>query len=225
MNDPQLHVYIVEADFDNPRHQADLVAMLDDYAQDLMGGGRPLPDDVKARLIPGLKAHPAAYSFLAYRGDPNADGEAIGLANCFMGFSTFAGKPLINIHDISVTKSARRMGVGRKLLDAVTDKAQALGCCYVTLEVRDDNPPRRSYTQITASTTKASPTASGSSRFKVGGWRIVWMHPDVCSVRGDGALKPRLLQRHRAYVLTFAPVTTRPLPQLIELLEYPINQR
>ena len=140
MSDPQLPVYIIEADFDNPRHQADLIAMLDDYAQDPMGGGRPLTEEVRARLIPGLRAHPAAYSFLAYKGDPNTGGEAIGLANCFMGFSTFAGKPLINIHDISVTKAARRMGVGRKLLDAVRDKAKSLGCCYVTLEVREDNP-------------------------------------------------------------------------------------
>ncbi len=117
--------------------------MLDAYAQDLMGGGKPMTEEVKARLVPGLRAHPAAYTFLAYRGDPDADGEAVGIANCFLGFSTFAGRPLINIHDLAVVSSVRRMGVGRKLLDAVKAKAESLDCCAVTLEVRDDNPAAR----------------------------------------------------------------------------------
>jgi ribosomal protein S18 acetylase RimI-like enzyme len=132
-------IQIIEADFDNPRHQADLVSMLDAYAQDPMGGGQPMDEDVKARLVPGLKAHPAAYTFLAYRGDPDKGGEAAGIANCFLGFSTFAARPLINIHDLAVAPTARRMGVGRKLLDAVKAKAETLGCCAVTLEVREDN--------------------------------------------------------------------------------------
>lgn len=133
-------IHILEADYDNPRHAADLIAMLDAYAQDPMGGGRALAAVVKARLVPGLRAHPAAYTFLAYQGEPGIGGEPVGIANCFMGFSTFAGKTLLNIHDLAVTPSARRMGVGRKLLDAVRDKARQLGCCKVTLEVRDDNP-------------------------------------------------------------------------------------
>ena len=136
-------IHVTQADLDNPRHQADLVAMLDAYAKDPMGGGEALPEDVKARLVPGLKAHPTAMIFLAYQGDPDTDGQAAGVANCFTGFSTFAAKPLINIHDLAVAPTARRMGVGRKLLDAVVEKATSLGCCAVTLEVRDDNPAAR----------------------------------------------------------------------------------
>jgi len=132
--------HVIQADLDNPKHQAGLVAMLDAYAQDPMGGGKPLSDDIKARLVPGLKAHPTAMVFLAYRGDPEADGRAVGVVNCFTGFSTFAAKPLINIHDLAVASEARRMGVGRKLLNAVADKARSMGCCAVSLEVRDDNP-------------------------------------------------------------------------------------
>jgi ribosomal protein S18 acetylase RimI-like enzyme len=151
-------IRIIQADLDNPRHQRDLVAMLDAYAQDPMGGGEPMAEDVIARLVPGLRAHPAAYVFLAYRETPGdtpgntsgdnsggtsggtSGGEAVGIANCFLGFSTFAAKPLINIHDLAVVPQARREGVGRKLLDSVAAKAKALGCCAVTLEVRDDNP-------------------------------------------------------------------------------------
>lgn len=140
MNNDTPSIHVIQADYDNPRHGADIAAMLDAYARDPMGGGAPLPEEVRQRLIPGLKAHPASYTFLAYQGDPDNGGRAAGIANCFMGFSTFAGRPLINIHDLAVHHSARRMGVGRKLLDAVRDHAKALGCCVVTLEVRDDNP-------------------------------------------------------------------------------------
>ncbi len=130
---------IILADLDNPRHQTDIIATLDAYAQDPMGGGEPMAQDVKERLIPGLKAHRAAFIFLAYRDNTN-DPQPVGIANCFMGFSTFAAKPLINIHDLAVVPTARRTGVGRKLLDAVTAKAKSLDCCAITLEVRDDNP-------------------------------------------------------------------------------------
>jgi len=133
--------YVIEADYDNPKHQGDLVAMLNAYAQDPMGGGRPLKPEVEAKLIPGLQSHPAAMTFLAYQGDPQqADAEPIGIANCFLGFSTFMGKPLINIHDLAVAPEARRLGVARALLDAVKAKAESLGCCALSLEVRDDNP-------------------------------------------------------------------------------------
>ncbi len=132
-------IKVIQADLTDPRHQSDLIAMLDAYAQDPMGGGDPMAEEVKARLVPGLQAHPAAYIFLAYRETPGGK-EAVGIANCFLGFSTFAAKPLINIHDLAVVPAARRMGVGRKLLDTVTAKAKSLGCCVVTLEVRDDNP-------------------------------------------------------------------------------------
>lgn len=143
MSESHTSISIIQADLDNPHHQADLVAMLDTYAQDPMGGGKPMAEDVKARLVPGLRAHPASYSFLAYRGDPDKGGEAVGIANCFLGFSTFAGRPLINIHDLAVSATVRRMGVGRMLLDAVKAKAESLDCCAVTLEVRDDNPAAR----------------------------------------------------------------------------------
>ncbi len=143
-------IQIIQADLTNPRHQADLIAMLDAYAQDPMGGGQPMPDDVKTRLIPGLQAHPATFIFLAYQqnpDDPDAIHKPVGIANCFLGFSTFAAKPLINIHDLAVIPNARRLGVGQKLLDAVADKARSLHCCAVTLEVRDDNPAARNLYQ------------------------------------------------------------------------------
>ena len=63
------------------------------------------------------------------------------------GFSTFTGKPLINIHDLTVTSGCRGRGIGRPLLKAVEAKARELGCGKVTLEVREDNAPARQFYQ------------------------------------------------------------------------------
>jgi GNAT superfamily N-acetyltransferase len=127
-------IEIVEADLSRPEHQQAVVDLTDGYAADAMGNGRPLPEDVRAALIPGFRAQPTLVIFLAYVGaDP------VGIATCFRGFSTFAARPLINIHDLAVLPSRRGQGIGRRLLEAVEQKARATGCCKVTLEVQEDN--------------------------------------------------------------------------------------
>ena len=68
-------------------------------------------------------------------------GAPAGLAICFEGYSTFAGAPLLNIHDFAVVPARRGQGVGRALLAAVETAAQALGCCKITLEVLSGNGP------------------------------------------------------------------------------------
>jgi ribosomal protein S18 acetylase RimI-like enzyme len=106
-----------------------------------MGGGAPLPADVRARLGGDLgerAAHGAAVVLLA-----REDGEAVGIAVCFAGYSTFRARPLLNLHDLAVLPAARGRGVGEALLGGVAARARALGCCKVTLEVREDNAPAR----------------------------------------------------------------------------------
>jgi len=65
--------------------------------------------------------------------------EVAGIATCFLGFSTFAAKTLINIHDLAVAPNHRGHGVPRALLDAVEAKARDIGCVKVTLEVQENN--------------------------------------------------------------------------------------
>ncbi len=125
---------IVQADFDNPTHQEAVVRLIDAYAQDPIGLGHELPENVRAALIPGLRRHPATLIFLALSGE-----DPVGIAVCFLGFSTFAARPLLNIHDLAVLPAYRRQGVGRQLLSQVERKARALGCCKLTLEVKEDN--------------------------------------------------------------------------------------
>jgi len=126
------------ANLDSATDAAAIVAVLDSYASDPRGGSTPLSAEVKARLIPGLAAHPTTRVWLAFDA-----GQAIGLCVGFMGFSTFRAQPLINIHDLAVVPGRRGGGVGRALLTAVEQHARDAGCCKLTLEVQDDNHPAR----------------------------------------------------------------------------------
>ncbi|MCC7406980.1 MAG: GNAT family N-acetyltransferase [Phycisphaeraceae bacterium] len=125
---------IEPANLSNPRHQRAVVDLLDHYARDPMGGGGPLAQDVRDRLIPGLRSHPTAVVLLAWQNDVPA-----GIALCFEGFSTFNAKRLINIHDLAVHADFRGRSIGRALLRAVEAVARHRGFCKITLEVRHDN--------------------------------------------------------------------------------------
>lgn len=125
---------IALADLALPAHQAAIVELLDMYCRDPFGDSQPLSAEAMAGLIPGLVKHGGARVFLAYDGE-----QPVGLAICFVGFSTFRARPLINIHDIAVHPDFRGQGIGSALLAAVEQHARELGCCKVTLEVRSDN--------------------------------------------------------------------------------------
>ncbi len=125
---------ILQADLDNPTHQHAVVDLVNAYAREPMGLGRDLPENVRRDLVPGLRRHPTTLVFLAFDG-----GDPVGVAVCFLGFSTFAARPLINVHDLAVVPTHRGRGVGRRLLEEVEAKARTLGCCKITLEVKEDN--------------------------------------------------------------------------------------
>jgi GNAT superfamily N-acetyltransferase len=137
---------IRDADLSNPRHAEAIVAQLDAYARDPVASatGRGLSEEVKRDVVPGLRAHPGTHVFLAYRGD-----SAIGIAVCFLGFSTFAARRLLNVHDLAVVPEERGKGVGRRLLARAEEKARELGCCKLTLEVQEHNArAQRLYTHF-----------------------------------------------------------------------------
>ncbi|WP_345971402.1 GNAT family N-acetyltransferase [Sulfurimonas sp. HSL1-6] len=129
-----MNIQVVKADYSNEKHKAEIPMMLDAYARDPMGGGKPLDDVVKHNLVTELSKRPYAFSVIAY-----ADGEPAGVANCFEGFSTFACKPLVNIHDITVLPKYRGLGISQKLLEKVEEIAAEKGCCKITLEVLGNN--------------------------------------------------------------------------------------
>lgn len=127
-----------EADLKSSADAAALVAVLDSYASDPVGGGEPLAAEVRERLVPGLREQPNALVLLAFD-----DERPIGIAVCFFGFSTFKARPLLNIHDLAVVPEARGQGVGRSLLAAAEERARERGCCRLTLEVQESNAPAR----------------------------------------------------------------------------------
>ncbi|MEO1489218.1 MAG: GNAT family N-acetyltransferase [Pseudomonadota bacterium] len=132
-------IAVRQVDYTDPRDEAEMVELLDHYARDPMGGGEPLSPDTRASLAAKLAEQPHAFSLIA-----SVDGQPAGLANCFDGFSTFAAKPLINVHDIVVKSEHRGRGVGKALFAAIEAKAVAKGACKVTLEVLSRNEPAKS---------------------------------------------------------------------------------
>jgi ribosomal protein S18 acetylase RimI-like enzyme len=129
---------IREADFGDPRDANGIVAVLDSYAADPIGGGQALSPEARERVVPALREHPTSLVLLAL-----VDDEPIGVAVCFFGLSTFRALPLLNVHDLAVLPQHRGKGVGRALLSAAEERARRKGCCRLTLEVRDDNAAAR----------------------------------------------------------------------------------
>lgn len=125
---------ICRADYRNANHADALVHLLDAYAQDPAGGGEALSDFAKAHLVKELAARPQAFSVLAFAGE-----QPIGLVNCIEGFSTFACRPLVNVHDVAVLASHRGQRVAEQMLALVEEIARERGACKLTLEVLQGN--------------------------------------------------------------------------------------
>jgi GNAT superfamily N-acetyltransferase len=134
---------VCATDLTRPQHAVAWLDLLDHYARDPMGGGDGLSDYAKLNLVHTIREVPGFHGALAW-----LDGEAVGLIDCFAGFSTFAAKPLLNVHDIVVHASRRGQGIGQALLVWAEQRAGELGCCKLTLEVLANNSRAlRSYEQ------------------------------------------------------------------------------
>ena len=135
-------IAVVRARYDNPSHAAALIDLLDHYARDPAGGGEPLSDFARGNLVAALAARPFVFSVLAFDGDT-----PVGLINAIEGFSTFACKPLVNVHDVVVAASHRGRGIATRLFAEVEAIARERGACKLTLEVLDGNASARALYQ------------------------------------------------------------------------------
>ncbi len=104
-------IRIREADLADEADGKIVLSLLNAYAADPMGS-------TKARLISALRQVPGRLVLLAFRGV-----DAVGIAVCFSGFSTFRAQPLLNVHDLSVLPDYRGHGIGVALLAAVEAEA------------------------------------------------------------------------------------------------------
>ncbi len=96
---------ILKADLGLSTHAEAVIELMDHYALDPMGGGQGLSDDVKANLPTELAKRKSAHVILAF-----VDSQPAGLVVCLEGFSTFACKPLLNIHDLWEKKLGEAQG-------------------------------------------------------------------------------------------------------------------
>ncbi len=131
------------AEYDRPEDARAIEMLTDAYARDPMGGGRPLAEAVRRRLLPSLKAHPQTRVLLAW-----LENEPVGIATCVLSYSTFGAASVWNIHDLAVLPHCRGQGVGEALIRAAESQARRAGCCKMTLEVRSDNPAQRLYRRM-----------------------------------------------------------------------------
>ena len=153
-------VTVVRADYANPTHAAALVMLLDAYASDPAGGGEPLSDFAKANLAQALASRPQAYSVLAWDGD-----QPVGLVNCIEGFSSFACRPLVNVHDVAVLASHRGRGIAEQMLALAEHIACERGAVKMTLEVLSGNlPAKKLYERIGFAGYQLDP-AMGTAQF------------------------------------------------------------
>jgi GNAT superfamily N-acetyltransferase len=125
---------IVKADLSLPAHAEAMLQLMDAYALDPMGGGQGLSNYAKTNLPVELAKRKSAHVILAF-----VDTQPAGLVICLEGFSTFACKPLLNIHDAVVALPYRGRGLSKLMLQQAEKIALDLGCCKLTLEVLEGN--------------------------------------------------------------------------------------
>ena len=151
---------LVRVCYDDPTHASALVELLDAYARDPAGGGEPLSDFARANLVVSLAARPFIFSVLAFY-----DGAPVGLVNAIEGFSTFACRPLVNVHDVVVASSHRGRGIAARMFAEVEAIARERGACKLTLEVLDGNASARALYQRLGFTAYQLDPAMGHAQF------------------------------------------------------------
>lgn len=127
-------IEVIVGDIQNEEHRQAMLSQLDWYMQDPMAGQGKMPEKLAVKIIEGLEKQPNYLFFLA-----KYNHEFAGVANCFINFSTFKAKQLLNIHDFSVSPEFRKKGVGKSLMSKIVEYCHEKGYCKITLEVRNDN--------------------------------------------------------------------------------------
>ena len=134
---------VCRVDYADAMHAQALVSLLEAYALDPMGGAHPLSEFARSNLVAALAARSQAFSVLAFDMTAKSGSEGgslpVGLINCIEGFSTFACRPLVNVHDVVVLPDYRGLRVAEKMLNLVEEIARERCACKLTLEVLTGN--------------------------------------------------------------------------------------
>ncbi|MEH6453219.1 MAG: GNAT family N-acetyltransferase, partial [Psychromonas sp.] len=125
---------IIQADLSNPEHAQAYLALMSHYALDPMGGGEDISQFAKDNLVEAILKRNDIYCVLIFK-----DKQPAALLTAIEGFSTFACKPLFNIHDVVVHKDFRGNGLTHLLFSKIEEIATEQDCCKITLEVLEGN--------------------------------------------------------------------------------------
>lgn len=137
-------ILVREAQLEKPGDVEILLEILDTYARGPGGQNAPLSATARKNLGPGLRDHPNAFVLFGV-----LDGRVVGIAVCVWSYSTFAGRPSVNLHDFSVLPEAQGKGVGTAILEELERRARDRGCAKMTLEVHDSNKDaKRLYARV-----------------------------------------------------------------------------
>ncbi len=102
---------------------------------------REPPDrDAARRFLAERAARRESVVYLAFR-----EGRAVGFLQLYPTFSSTTLRPLWILNDLFVARTARRHGVGGRLLERAKALARETGAVGVTLETATDNPAQRLY--------------------------------------------------------------------------------
>ena len=80
--------------------------------RDPMGEGAESSGVHADLLIAGLSGTPSSFVLFIQLGDM-----IVGMATCFVNFSTFAAKSYINVHDFFIAREYRTRGCGTALMN------------------------------------------------------------------------------------------------------------
>lgn len=124
----------IDTAFDPNTHGPVLVELMRQYLRDIKGQDAVLLPVIEASLAREIAQRSNIVTALAFVDDVPA-GFCIGIDS----FSTFACKPVLNIHDIFAAPAFRGQGIGKALLKTMEDIARERDCGKMTLEVLEHN--------------------------------------------------------------------------------------
>jgi ribosomal protein S18 acetylase RimI-like enzyme len=120
--------------------------LLNEYSKSEFGASKDVSEFCRRNITKEMRkmcANDVCFSVLAIQ---NRSGACVGLINCFMAFSTFQCRPIVNVHDVFVVPNCRGMNITGKMMRVVEDEASRRRACKITLEVLSENTSaKRSY--------------------------------------------------------------------------------
>ena len=126
---PRLKVFMEIREIDRASKKD--ITMLSELFQEYAAEVKP---DMSASIAYELSELPYFRGFMAFD-----EGQPVAFCVYYETYSTYRSMNVWNIHDVMVSKSARGLGAGRKLLECVLSKAKNSNVAKVTLEIEVGN--------------------------------------------------------------------------------------